>query len=291
MATPKILTVTRAFQILSCFVDAHDRLTPADIAQRVGLNYKTVHRFLLTMEQCGAVARVSRSDFTLGMLLVDLGNKVSLNRNLWSCAAPELATLVAEFRECAQVAIIHNGDVLGVAHLSADRPYSTGIRIGQRLPLHCTAEGKVLVAGMDDDKLLSISKILRLEQKTINTIVTRSDLLKEIAQVRAKGFALSEEEWVTGLRAIAVPVFSRSGRVLAAISISGPTGRMTQSVIASAELQLKDSAARISRAIYEKSSGAHPLWGAAAHRTRFRAAGAILPRCSANVGSPALGGR
>jgi DNA-binding IclR family transcriptional regulator len=241
MATPQILSVARAFRILSSFVGTHDRLTPKTIAERVNMNYKTVHRFLLTLEEFGAVTRVGRSEFTLGVFLIDLGNKVSLNRSLWSAAAPELETLVGEFRECAQVAIIHNGDAMGVAHLSADRPHAAGIRIGQRLPLHCTAEGKVLAAGMDDDKLQSLAKILRLEQKTVNTIVTRPAFLKEISQVRAQGFALNEEEWVAGLRAVAVPIYSR------------PAARMTQPVIKSAQARLVECAGRISHAIYEKT--------------------------------------
>jgi DNA-binding IclR family transcriptional regulator len=253
MATPQILSVARAFRILSSFGGTRDRLTPKDITQRVGMNYKTVHRFLLTLEQFGAVTRVGRSEFTLGVFLADLGNKVSLNRTLWNAATPELETLVAEFRECAQVAIIHNGDAMGVAHLPADRPHSAGIRIGQRMPLHCTAEGKVLAAGMDDDKLQSIAKILRMEQKTVNTIVSRQALLKEISQVRDQGFALNEEEWVAGLRAIAVPIFSRPGKVLAALSLSGPTARMTRSVIKSAQPRLMECAGRISNAIYEKT--------------------------------------
>jgi DNA-binding IclR family transcriptional regulator len=253
MATPQILSVARAFRILSSFVGTHDRLTPKTIAERVNMNYKTVHRFLLTLEEFGAVTRVGRSEFTLGVFLIDLGNKVSLNRSLWSTATPELETLVGEFRECAQVAIIHNGDAMGVAHLSADRPHAAGIRIGQRLPLHCTAEGKVLAAGMDDDKLQSLAKILRLEQKTVNTIVTRPAFLKEISEVRAQGFALNEEEWMAGLRAVAVPIYSRPGKVLAAISLSGPAVRMTQPVIKSAQARLVECAGRISHAIYEKT--------------------------------------
>jgi DNA-binding IclR family transcriptional regulator len=253
MATPQILSVARAFRILSSFGSARDRLTSHDIAERVGMNYKTVHRFLLTLEQVGAVTRLGRSEFTLGVFLADLGNKVSMNRTLWNAATPELETLVAEFRESAQVAIIHNGDAMGVAHLPAARPHSSGIRVGQRLPLHCTAEGKVLAAGMDDDKLHSISKILRMEQKTVNTIVTRAAFLKEISQVRRQGFALNEGEWISGVRAVAVPILSRPGKVLAALSLSGPTARMTRSVIKSAQPQLVECAGRISSAIYEKT--------------------------------------
>jgi DNA-binding IclR family transcriptional regulator len=253
MATPQILSVARAFRILSSFIGTRDRLTPKEIAERVNMNYKTVHRFLLTLEEFGAVTRIGRSEFTLGVFLIDLGNKVSLNRNLWSAATAELDALVDEFHECAQVAIIHNGDAMGVAHLSADRPHAAGIRIGQRLPLHCTAEGKVLAAGMDNDKLQSIAKILRLEQKTVNTIVTRPAFLKEISQVRLQGFALSEEEWVGGLRSVAVPIYSRPGKVLAAISLSGPAVRMTQSVVKSAQGRLVECADRISHSMYEKT--------------------------------------
>jgi DNA-binding IclR family transcriptional regulator len=253
MATPQILSVARAFRILSSFNGARGRLTPKEIAQRVGMNYKTVHRFLLTLEQFGAVTRLGRSEFTLGMFLADLGHKVSLNRTLWNASMPELELIVEEFRECAQVATLHNGEAMSVAHLPADRPHSSGIRIGQRLPLHCTAVGKVLAAGMDDEKLQSISKILRMEQKTVSTIVTRPALLKEIVLVRTRGFALNDEEWVAGLRAIAVPIFSRPGKVLAAISLSGPVSRMTPAVLKNAQSRLAQCAGRISTAIYEKS--------------------------------------
>src|SRR3989338_2743118 len=110
MSTPTILSVVKAFDILSAFDVDRRQLTTTKISQELGMNYKTVHRFLTTLEHLGAVTRLGRSEFTLGMLMTDLGYNVSINRILQRHSLMQLETLVDKYGGYAQVAVLHNGE-------------------------------------------------------------------------------------------------------------------------------------------------------------------------------------
>jgi IclR family pca regulon transcriptional regulator len=251
LATPHIRSVLRAIRILSAFEASPCVLTIADIAKRLDMNYKTTHRFLLTLEESGALARVGRSEFTLGVLLADLGQRVSLQRVLRRASQPHLSQLSARYGESTQVAVRRYSEAFCVAHVSGKHASSPGIRVGRTVPLHSSAEGKVLVASMDDEKLHSMVKVLQLEPLTPRTLVSRPALARQLLRVRAQGYAMSDEEHFLGVKAIAVPIRNLEGGVIAAMSLSGPASRLTP-LTERIRCDLQESAQRVSSALYER---------------------------------------
>lgn len=252
ITTPKVQSVTRAFQILS-FLNKSSRPQSVDeIASALQLNSKTVHRFLLTLEDIGAVTRGGRAKFTLGITMADLGQQVMIHRALYAAAMPQLHRLVATFGESAQVAVRVNDEIAAIAHVPGTIQKLRGILVGKTLPLHCTAVGKVLLAGLDDAKFLSLSKVLPLEARTMNTFASRNALRDHIMKVRTDGYAINNQESDIDVRAAAVPIKNRLGRVIAAISVSGHPDRVLNETLFQFITELKQSAAQISEAIYEK---------------------------------------
>ena len=227
MATTQVQSVTRAFSILNAFNRQRTTLTSTEIAQRVGLNNKTVHRFLLTLEAVGAISRIGRGRFCLGMTLAELGNQVAVHRVLNETAQPFLEHMAEIFNESVQVAVLDGTNIFSIAHIPSTHSLTIGIREGKHWPAYCTAIGKVLLADMDDPQLKKFLNSCSYERRTANTITTSTDFMNHITEVREQGYAINDQESELGMRGIAVPIMNKRGHACAAISLSGPTMRLS----------------------------------------------------------------
>ncbi len=250
MATKQVQSVMRAFRILEAFDRQRAALTSTEIAERVGMNNKTVHRFLLTMEEIGAVSRISRGRFCLGMSLADLGSQVPVHRVLNESVLHHLEMLAEHYNESIQAAVLEGTDIVSIAHIPSRHSLSIGIRVGKRWPAYCTAVGKVLMADMTDTVLREYAGTLKYERRTPGTITSASALIRHIKKVRQQGYALNDQESELGLRAIAVPVGNRQEQTIAAISISGPITRLSMETLLEAREDLDSCAQRITRNLY-----------------------------------------
>src|SRR5688572_27890522 len=147
--TPKNASVAKAFQILGVLGASRREMTATDVAQSLGTNLATVHRFLVTLEDVGAVARGPEGRFHLGLTLANLGNKVESHKLLVGHVQDHLDALTAEFREVAHCAV-RNGDIaVNIARAQPARSLVMGLTSGDATPLHCSAVGKVLLAALD----------------------------------------------------------------------------------------------------------------------------------------------
>lgn len=254
MSTPEILSVTKAFRVLSAFDGRRTVLTTADIAKHAGMNSKTVHRFLMTLENLGAISRVGRGQFSLGMTLADLGSQVSVHSVLAEAVMKHLDPLAELLNESVQVAVLDGQNVVSIAHIPSRHSLSIGIRIGKRWPAYCTAVGKMLLADMNDADLDKYIQQIKFENRTANTITTPRALIKHIAQVRKQGYALNDQESERGMRGIAVPITNKKSAIIAALSVSGPIARLRMSNLLRAKDDLELTAAKITQTLYGGSS-------------------------------------
>jgi len=250
MSTPAILSVIKAFKVLSAFDGRRTVLSTADIAKHAEMNSKTVHRFLMTLEHIGAISRVGRGQFSLGMTLADLGNQVSVHSVLAETVMKHLDPLAEKLNESVQVAVLDGQNVVSIAHIPSRHSLSIGIRIGKRYPAYCTAVGKVLLADMEDEALHKFIQGIQFEQRTSNTITTTKGFIRHIMQVREQGYALNDQESERGMRGIAVPVKNAKGGTIAALSVSGPIARLRMSTVMRAKDDLEATAAQITQALY-----------------------------------------
>lgn len=228
MATPKNNSVLRAFAILRAFDERSPEMTAGEIAAKVGLNGATAHRFLLTLEDLGAVARTPQGRFQLGMALADLGGRVSRHKVIADAAADHVDALVRVLRETVHVAVLDGAWVVDVAKAEPARSLRIDAQLGRRLHAYCTAFGKVLLSGLDDRAMGAYLAAVPLERKTATTITDADALGREIAEVRRRGFAIDDEETEEGLYAISVPIVDTAGTIRAALAVSGPTARLSK---------------------------------------------------------------
>ena len=250
MATPKNNSVLRAFTILRAFDERSPEMTASEIAAKTGINGATAHRFLLTLENIGAVVRTPQGRFQLGMALADLGGRVSQYKVIADAAADHVNALVQVLRETVHVAVLDGTWVIDVVIAEPARSLRIDAHLGRRLHAHCTAFGKVLLSGLDDAALRAYLEAVPLERKTAKTITEASLLRSEIAKVRQSGYAIDDEETEEGLYAISVPIVDSEGRVRAALAVSGPTARLSHDHVAPTFEKLSRAASEIAGKLF-----------------------------------------
>ncbi len=247
-----IQTVTNALRLLEAF-EAGEEFGVTELSRRLGLHKNNVFRLLATLEQKGYVARSPRSDrYRLGPSCLGVGQSFARSHELVQRARHVLDALAERTGESAHLGVLREFEVIHLTGVQSPRLVMTGVRVGLRLPVHCTALGKVLIAcappGIQRAYDLQASREGALEARTPATIVDRDKLLEHLRAVAARGWALDVDECEVGLSCVAAPVFDAEGSVLAALSVSGPTFRLEPTLLESTlSLQVLAAAARLSR--------------------------------------------
>ncbi|MFI7135571.1 IclR family transcriptional regulator [Nonomuraea sp. NPDC050153] len=197
----------------------------SELARRAELSKSTAFRVLGMLERNGVVEK-TEGKYRLGRRLHELGRHVYVpdHDHIRDLLIPFLTDLYELTRETVHLAALHDTDVVYLSKLYGHRQVRSPSRIGGRVPAHCTAVGKALLA-YDHDAL---HRVLASDLRafTPNTITDPDRLAAEIAEIRRTGVAFDDEESTLGLRCVAVPVMGRGGRAVAAMSVSGPTGRL-----------------------------------------------------------------
>lgn len=224
-----IQTVTNALRLLEMF-DGEERLGVTELSRRLDLHKNNVFRLLATLEQSGYIEQCAEDDqYRLGLRCLELGQSYGRSRSLLCRARPLLADLATEVGETVHLGVPDGDFVSHVASGSSHRMLVTACRTGMRLPMHCTALGKVLLAFAGDGRREAFDRdraSAGLEPLTPATIVDRDKLFDELRAVASRGFAIDLEECEIGLDCGAAPVQDEDGHVVAAISASAPTARM-----------------------------------------------------------------
>ena len=226
MSTPRNNSVVRTFDILCCFDEGHPELTVNEIAKSTNISAATVHRFLLTLKEIGVVVRNVNGSYQLGMLIADLGGQILQGNALYNALQPYIEPLAEKFNETVHVAILTGDWAYYVGKGESRRSLRIDTHVGKQLPAYCSALGKVLLSGLSDEALESYLERTELKQFTHRTITTPDVLRLAIEKIKQQGFGIDDEEIEEGLRCIAVPIYNYHERVMAAISVSGPTTRL-----------------------------------------------------------------
>lgn len=224
-APGSVESVRRALRILRGFTVETPELGVSDLARMLDMHKSTVHRLLATLELEGFVRQVAGGRYVLGWRLFELGEAVRGWQSARRTVLSHLQSLVDATMETAHLAVLDEGTVLYVEKVESPRPLRMPSSVGKRVPAHCTALGKVFLAGLERAQELAL--VYRpLERFTANTIVDPDRLRDEIERVRTAGFALDHEEIEEGLMCIAAPVWDDQHITSAAVSISGPVSRV-----------------------------------------------------------------
>jgi DNA-binding IclR family transcriptional regulator len=250
---PGTQTIDRAAQLLTLVLEAEAPRGLAELAGDAALPKSTASRLLGALERQGLVQqRGRRGRFGPGPVLLRFAHRGLVEQQLAELSQPHMEALGAASGETINLAV---PAPLGVEHLAQveSRHYlGTGQWIGRRVPYHCTAVGKVLIA-FDGAEMPAPP----LEALTPATIVDPERFAAEVAAVRRDGCATAVDELETGLASIAAPVFGAGGTALAALSISGPTLRLDAQQVAELQPQLIHEAQALGARLGGHDMGAH----------------------------------
>jgi IclR family transcriptional regulator, pca regulon regulatory protein len=201
-------------------------LTIAEAAKASATTRAAARRCLLTLLDCGYVEFDGKFYRPLPRLL-GLGSGTSRALTLPQAAQPFLERLRNSLEESVSLAVLDGADVLFVARAEASRIVSTGVQVGARLPAFISATGRVLLAALPHEDMLAMLARTELQRRTSKTLVEPDKVTQAILDVRREAYALGDEELELGLCAIALPVIDRSGRTVAAISVSASSARIS----------------------------------------------------------------
>lgn len=242
-----VRAVERALQILSCFDDQHQERGISEIAQAVDLHKATAHRIVTTLVNYGYLERAGDGQkYRLGLVLPELGFKVIRRMDLRREALPYMLQLAQQWDETCDLSVFDQGQVFYVEVVRGNRALSIAAAIGQRLPAHCTASGKLFLAHLPDDALESYFS-RPLASYTENTITSKDELLKQLKTIRSQGYSVDNEELETGVYAIAAPICDDQGKITAAMSIPRPASRVEAERAPEIIESLKQAALNVSR--------------------------------------------
>jgi DNA-binding IclR family transcriptional regulator len=213
---------------MKTFSDEQSELGISALADRLGLAKSTVHRLASTLVEAGMLEQNKETGkYRLGLAVFELGSLVRRKIDISLEAKPWLMTLREQTGETVDLSILDHGGVVCVNFLESKKVNRTSSGIGLRKPVHCTAEGKALIAFQPP---LMIERIINagLERRTPRTMIDPAALQEELAKIRGRGYAMDDEEYELGVRGIASPIRDDSGNSVAAVGVNGPAQRLTK---------------------------------------------------------------
>jgi DNA-binding IclR family transcriptional regulator len=225
--TYKVQALDRAFAVLDLLGESDMPMGLAQVASSLRLHKSTAHRFLMVLERHRMVERTGNGKFRLGLRLFDFGNRAIEQYDLRDRAQPHLRRLVAETEETAHLALLEAARVIYIDKIEPARSVRMITRIGASNPVHSTSVGKAILAFLPEERAEEVIRRTRFERFTPRTIANAEALRAEMDKTRKRGYAVDDEEFEEGLRCIAVPILDAQRQPVAAVSVSGPSFRVT----------------------------------------------------------------
>jgi len=219
-----VQSLERGLAVIRTFDAQNPELTLAEIARRTGLTRAASRRFVLTLEDLGYVTSDGRR-FRLAPRVLELGYAYLSSQSLPELALPHLERLVSEAQESSELSILDGDEIVYILRVPGPSIMTVAINVGARMPAFATSMGRVLLAGLSDDEIDDYLEHAHLRSFLPSTITNAAELHKELMRARANGYSIIDQELEEGLRAVAVPVHDRTGKVIAAVNLSTHAAR------------------------------------------------------------------
>lgn len=240
----RVQSVDRVFGLLEHLADGNGPLSLSELAARSALPMPTIHRLIRFLVSQGYVRQDPSKRYTIGPRMIRLGEAAS--RMLGSWSTPVLSGLVEKFGETTNLAMLEGDGVIYVAQVPSPQAMRMFTEVGRFVMPHCTGVGKAIMSTMPDDEVAALLKRTGMPARTAHTITSVKKMLAELAVIREAGYAVDDGEQELGVRCVAVPVPDLPFR--AAISVSGPSGRVTAEQVEQIAPAAHEVAAELTRA-------------------------------------------
>jgi IclR family acetate operon transcriptional repressor len=216
----------RLIAVVESFLD-NPRQTLSGVSAVCGMEPSTATRYLRQLVAHGWLERDDETrTYSLGTRLVEIGKAARTAHPLRQAVLPYMQDLLARFDETVNLAVHQSGEIVIIEALESGRSIRRGATVGDRDGWFVSSLGKSILAHLPEDQVLGLLAAHPPRRLTDHTLVRRETILADLADVRARGFALDDEEAEIGLKCVGVPLRDHHGRVTHALSISGPAGRM-----------------------------------------------------------------
>jgi IclR family acetate operon transcriptional repressor len=240
-----VQSLERAFDLLERMADAGGEIGLSELSAGSGLPLPTIHRLVRTLVDCGYVRQQPNRRYALGPRLIRLGESASRLLGTW--ARPYLAELVEATGETANMALLEGDEVVYVAQAPSRHSMRMFTEVGRRVLPHSAGVGKALLAQLPPTEVRSLLARTGMPAATVKTITDPDVFLAELDRIRTLGYAIDDNEQEVGVRCLAVTV--PDSPTAAAISVSGPAGRLTDTATEKIVPVLQDTARRLSAAL------------------------------------------
>ncbi len=219
----------RCFAILEYAAASGHPLTPIEISEALGLPRPSAYRLIDTLERLGFLSRQgSTRRISIGPRLTDLAFQVLRASVQYGPRRLILASLVRSIGETGNIGTLDRDEIVYLDRVEADHwPLRLQFKIGSRVPLYCTAIGKLFLALLPQERAKTLLDSLQLVPFTEHTIVDRQALEVELQRIRQEGIALDREEYIAGVVCIAAPILNKKSEIQAAVAIQAPAARMS----------------------------------------------------------------
>jgi len=221
-----IKVLFNAFSIFDILIKKDRPLSIHELSEVLNIYPSSIHRILDTLNYLGYIEKnLNSNTYQIGLRAIELGMAKLNQIDLIKEATPYLEALSKEFNENVYLGVLFEGKVMYEAKKEAPRKISLITHVGTRAPVHSTALGKVLIAGLSKKERGKIIGNKSLQRLTKNTIINKKVLENEIEKIQKLGYAIDDEENENEIKCIAAPIKDNNRKVVAAISISGPSYR------------------------------------------------------------------
>ena len=211
--------LARGLAIIKAFSPTATAMSVSDVAARTSLPRPTARRLLLTLEELGYV-RSDHGSYTLTTKVLELGTTYVAALGIWELARPHLEALVEQTNESSSMSQLDGSDIVYVARVSVPKIIALAVHIGTRFPAVATSMGQVLLAELPRAELRRILALPSQSGIIPRVTPSRTELDRLLAEVRERGWALSDERLSLGIRSVAAPVRDATGSTVAAVNVT-----------------------------------------------------------------------
>lgn len=238
--------LTKVLHVLEALDASPTGLHLRQVAQRTGLNKSTAYRLLAHLENEGYLFRDDGGAYIVSPKLARLGSGISYHATLRNVSRPHMQRLWRLTTETVNLAVLEGPDVLYLDVMESPHTFRMVSQVGMRRPVHCTALGKAMLAFASPDEREAVAASIHFERFSPRTITGVARFRKDLNRITLAGYAVDDEEAGVGSRCVSAPIFDQSGKVTAAISVSGPVTRITRARLLEFARAVKEAAQAIS---------------------------------------------